>query len=89
MKSWSHVHQRIGEHEKSKMHRDSADAYLLLANRADNQMCLCHDQVKKKRQVMERIMDMVKVIRKCGLGDKAEGAYTLLNHTLVVVQKAS
>lgn len=89
MKSWSHVHQRIGEHEQSKMHRDSADAYFLLANRADvkgllagNQMCSCHEQVKKKRQVMERIMDVVKVIRKCGLsyrGDKAEGAYTLEN----------
>lgn len=86
MKSWSLVHQRIGEHEKSTMHRHSADAYFLLANRADvksllaaNQMGLCREQVKKKWQVMERIMDVIKVIGKCGLGyrgDKAEGAYT-------------
>ena len=27
MKDWKHIHQRIMEHEKSKTHRDSADAY--------------------------------------------------------------
>lgn len=87
MKTWKHVHQRIEEHEKSKIHRDSADAYFLLAKRADikslladKQMSLHHEQVKKKRQVMERIIDVIKVICKCGLsyrGDKAEAAYTL------------
>uniref|UniRef100_A0A671TTT5 Uncharacterized protein n=1 Tax=Sparus aurata TaxID=8175 RepID=A0A671TTT5_SPAAU len=89
MKTWKHVHQRIEEHEKSKIHRDSADAYFLLAQRADvksllagKQMSLHHEQVKKKRQVMERIVDVIKVIGKCGLsyrGDKAEAAYTLEN----------
>lgn len=45
-------------------------------------MFLHHEQVKKKHQVMERILDVVKVIGKCGLsyrGDKAESAYTLEN----------
>lgn len=87
MKTWKHVHQRIEEHEKSKIHRDSADAYFLLAKRADikslladKQMSLHHEQVKKKHQGMERIIDVIKVIGKCGLsyrGDKAEAAYTL------------
>jgi len=87
MKTWKHVHQRIEEHEKSKIHRDSADAYFLLAKRADiksllagKQMSSHHEQVKKKRQVMECIIDVIKVIGKCGLsyrGDQAEAAYTL------------
>lgn len=45
-------------------------------------MSLCHEQVKKKRQVMERIIDVIKVLGKCGFsyrGDEAEGAYTLEN----------
>lgn len=45
-------------------------------------MSLCAEQVKKKRQVMERIVDVVKVIGKCGLryrGDKEETGYSLEN----------
>jgi len=69
MKHWKHIHQRIVEHEKSKTHRDSADAYFLNVQKADvkslltsNQMSLRAEQVKKKRQVMERLVDVVKVI---------------------------
>jgi len=68
MKDWKHIHQRIVEHEKSKTHRDSADAYFLNVQKADvkslltsNQMSLRAEQVKKK-QVMERLVDVVKVI---------------------------
>lgn len=45
-------------------------------------MSLRAEQVKKKRQVMERIVDVVKVIGKCGLryrGDKEETGYSLEN----------
>ncbi len=47
-----------------------------------NQMSLRAEQVKKKRQVMERIVDVVNVIGKCGLsyrGDKEEAGYSLEN----------
>ena len=47
---------------------------------AGKQISSHHEQVKKKRQVMERIIDVIKVIGKCGLsyrGHKAEAAYTL------------
>ena len=57
------------EHEKSKTHRDSADAYFLNVQKADvkslltgYQMSLRADQVKQKRQMMERIYDVIKVI---------------------------
>lgn len=89
MKDWKHIHQRIEEHEKSETHRDSADDYFLKIQKADvkslltgNQMSLHAEQVKKKRQVMERIVDVVKVIGKCGLsyrGDKEEAGYSLEN----------
>lgn len=89
MNAWKHVHQRIEEHEKSNAHRDSADANFLMAKKADvkslltgNQMSLHYKEVKKKRLVMERIVDVIKVIGKCGLsyrGDQAEAAYTLEN----------
>ena len=89
MRDWKHVHQRIVEHEKSKIHRDSADAYFLNVQKADvkslltgNQMSLRTEQVKQKRQVMERIVEVIKVIGKCGLsyrGDKEEAGYSLEN----------
>ncbi|RXN33944.1 zinc finger MYM-type 1-like protein [Labeo rohita] len=45
-------------------------------------MSLRAEQVKKKRQVMERIVDVIKVIGKCGLsyrGDNEEAGYSLEN----------
>lgn len=66
MKDWKHIHQRIVEHEKSKTHRYSADAYFLNVQKADvkslltgNQMSFHAEQVKQKRQVMERIVDVI------------------------------
>lgn len=57
MQTWTHVHQRIEEHEQSRSHRDSAEAYLLKANTADvrsllteTQMSVHREQVRKKRQ---------------------------------------
>ena len=35
MKAWKHVHQRIEEHERNQVHRDSAEAYFMKANQAD------------------------------------------------------
>lgn len=89
MKAWKHIHQRKVEDEKSKIHRDSADAYFLNVKHADvkslltdNQTSLHSEKVKKKCRVMERIVDVITVIRKCGLsyrGNKAEAAYSLEN----------
>lgn len=66
MKDWKHIHQRIVEHEKSKTHRNSADAYFLNVQKADvkslltgNLMSFHAEQVKQKRQVMERIVDVI------------------------------
>lgn len=86
MTAWKHVHQRIEEHERNQVHRDSAEAYFMMASQADivsllsgKQVSLHRDQVRKKRQVMDRVIEVIKVIGKCGLsyrGTKFEAAYT-------------
>lgn len=89
---WKHVHQRIEEHERNQVHRDSAEAYFMKANQADiasllggKQMSLHREQVRIKRQVMGHIIDVIKVIGKCGLsyrGTNFEAAYTWENMAL-------
>lgn len=78
MQAWKHAHQRVQEHERSKTHRESAEAFFLRARKADictrlsdKQMSVQRDQVRKRRQVMERVIDVVEVIGKCGLSYRA------------------
>ena len=87
-----HIHVRIEEHENSVLHRECADAYFLRSNMGDienllfsNQMSLRREQIRKRRNVMERIVNIVKLIGKRGLsyrGNKTEAAYTLADDSL-------
>lgn len=82
-----HVHQRIEEHEKSVMHNVCAEAFFLKSSSAGvedlllyKQMSVRREQVRNRRQVLQRVVDVVKVIGKQGLsyrGDKDEAAYNL------------
>ena len=74
MQDWKHAHQRVQEHERSKSHRESAEAFFLRASKADvcrllsdKQMSIQREQVRKRRQVVECVINVVKVIGKCGL----------------------
>jgi hypothetical protein len=71
MKGWKHVHEPVEEHEKSIMHKDCAEAYFLWASKADiqnlitnNMMFANREQIRMRREVLERIIDIVKVIGK-------------------------
>lgn len=86
-----HFHQRINEHETSKSHISCAQAYLLYAKKSniehlmsENQMSLRSEQVKKRRMVMERIIEVVKFIGKRCLSyrGKDEAAYSLENEEI-------
>ena len=87
MKDWKHVHQRLEEHEKSIMESDCAEAYFLWAAKADiqnllrnNQMSATREQIHMRCKLLERVIDIVKVIGKRGLsyrGTHSEAAYTL------------
>ncbi|KAF7645646.1 hypothetical protein LDENG_00200640, partial [Lucifuga dentata] len=92
MKDWKHVHVRIEEHERSNAHEKKTHAFLLWSSRSgiagllkDNQMSARREQIKKKRLVLERIVDIIKVTGKWGLsyrgGFDSEAAYTLENTT--------
>ena len=85
MRDWEQVHQRIEEHEKSAMHRNCAEAYFLRASKADiesllsvSQMSVHREQVRKRRQVLEHVVDVVKLIGKRGLSyrGQSEASYT-------------
>ena len=69
------------------MHRGCAEAYFLRASKSDiasllhgPQIVAHREQVKKRRQVLERVVEVVKFIGKRGLsyrGKQSEAAYTL------------
>lgn len=87
MSTWTHVHQRINEHENSQIHNKSTEAYFLNHNKKNidfllfsNQMNKRKEMIKKNRLILERVIDVVKLIGKRGLsyrGNKYEAAYTL------------
>ncbi|GLV42880.1 hypothetical protein CBL_09960 [Carabus blaptoides fortunei] len=87
MEDRRHVHVRVEEHEKTETHRACAEAYFLRNNNANldyllfyNQMSVHRAQIRKRKEILQRIIDIVKFIGKRGLsyrGDKLEAAYSL------------
>ena len=92
MSDWRHVHQRTEEHEKSTAHRTCAEAYFLRCSKKDvesmfagSQMSAHREQVKNRRQVLERVVEVVKLLGKRGLSYRHvdnEAAYTLADNTI-------
>jgi len=90
---WRHIYQRIEEHEKSKTHGNSVDASFLKNSSNSVDQLLIYDQcnfrkkqVDEKRQVLTRIIDIIKMLEKRGLSYRGtssnESAYTLNDHTI-------
>lgn len=87
MGTWSHTYQRIDEHENSKDHTDAAEAYFLNSTKKNidfllfsKQKSLRKEHIKHNRQILERIIDVIKLIGKRGLsyrGNQSESAYML------------
>jgi len=84
---WKHLYNRIEEHECSKCHRNSIDAHILRKKHSSvdhlltyGQRDLRKSQIINHRQILNRIIDVVKLIEKRGLsyrGKSNEAAYTL------------
>ena len=80
------------DNEKSPILGTYAESYIFMANKADinsllscNQMSVHREKVRKRRQVLERVIDIVKMIGKHGLiyrGNKSEAAFTLADISL-------
>ncbi|KAJ8672225.1 hypothetical protein QAD02_003484 [Eretmocerus hayati] len=82
-----HVHERADEHESSDNHKTCVDAYILRKNDSNvsqllftNKNSLRNLQVAKNRQIIERVIDVIKLIGKRGLSWRAkrnEAAHSL------------
>jgi len=89
---WKHVYTRINEHENSKTHRLNVDAHVMKKqfSSVDSLLTYGHSSIRKKdidnrRQVLFRIIDIIKLIGKRGLsyrGKTNEAIYTLDNPSL-------
>lgn len=89
---WKHLYSRIEEHECLNSHCYSVDAHILQKNYgsvdsllAYGQRNLRKSQVIQNRQILNRIIDVVKLIGKGGLsyrGKSNEAAYTLKDENL-------
>lgn len=75
---WRYVHRRLKEHERSMDHRTCAGAYFLKASESDIKSLLSgcqltshREQLKDKNQVLESVVDVMKVIGKRGFSYKS------------------
>ena len=69
MTDWRHIHARIEEHERFSLNLRCSKAYLVDQQQNSIAHLLTHsrqDEVRKRRQFMERIIDVVKLIGKQG-----------------------
>jgi len=71
---WSHVYQRIHEHETSKCHTLCSESFLNYSNKKVIDYRLFTDQLSKKKSevtknlnIVERVIDVIKLIGKRGL----------------------
>lgn len=87
--SSSNLYTRISEHEKSKNHENNFEAFLLNSNMFDINSRFTSGkryEVEKNKAVLERLIDIIKVIGKRGLSYRdaknAEAAYTLNDSSL-------
>jgi len=82
--SSSNLYSRISEHEKSKNHENNFEAFLLNSNMSNINSRFTSGkryEVERNKAVLERLIDIIKVISKRGLSYRgaknAEAAYTL------------
>lgn len=89
---WTHVYQRIEEHEASKTHMSCSESYLLHTSNKTIDILLFSDfkkkqkeEVKKNIQILQRVIDIVKLFGTRGLSyrdHRNESALSLNNPIL-------
>lgn len=90
--TWSHIYQRVQEHESIKSHNLSSEAFLNFSSKKTIDYRLFSEHLHKKkievtknRNILQRVIDVVKLIGKRGLSYRAhrnEGADSLNDSTL-------
>ena len=84
-----HIHQRVEEHLKTKIHEQSAAVFVKMSTRSDinaqlfeEQIMLRNNLILERRCILFKVIDIIKVIGKCGIafrGSKFEAASTWNN----------
>lgn len=92
MCTWKHIYLRIDEHEKSLAHGKSSEAYFLYRQNKSvdkllfsTQLELNNKQIMKRRQILDRVINVLKLVGKRGLSyrrNENEAAYSLLDESL-------
>ncbi|XP_069468511.1 zinc finger MYM-type protein 1-like isoform X2 [Ambystoma mexicanum] len=89
VKNWRHIYQRIIEHEASQGHRRCTDTYMMTFTGIDTsglhqQELARSEQIGKSRAILERVIDIAKVLGKRGLScrGKSESMFDLDNEEL-------
>ena len=68
-----HIYSRVDEHEKSQSHKNSAEAHLMQLKKLNilsyvpKQENIRLSQVQNRRDILLRIIEVIKVIGKCGI----------------------
>ncbi|CAG9773562.1 unnamed protein product [Ceutorhynchus assimilis] len=96
-REWKHVHQRIFEHENSSLHKNSCESYFMYQKEKNIDTLIIrgyHDkrtsEVMKNRQILGRVIDVIKIIGKRGLAYRShlnEAAYSLSDETYDIILK--
>ncbi|GLV31430.1 hypothetical protein CBL_07192 [Carabus blaptoides fortunei] len=88
MSDWKHIYQNVERHEKSKYHDQNATSYFIFINNLSidslipQYQSVRKEQILFRREVLKRIIDVVKLIGKQGLsyrGKRFEACHTLQN----------
>ncbi len=83
MTDWKHVYQHLEEHEKSMAHKTCAEAYFLNDSKSDvkhllSQLSSHRKQIRRKRQVLKPVVDVVKMIGKRDFNYRSENEATYI-----------
>lgn len=87
MKDWRHTMQRVGEHEKSKVHSESVESHMMKVKHKNifsimwaNDSSLRRKNARERKEVLEKIISVIQLIGKRALAFRAhrfESAYTI------------
>ena len=91
--AWKHIHQRIDEHESYQKHHACVEAYLRFSSSktildllAVSQTSLRNQQIMQRRQILDRLVSIVKMIGKREMSYRETGSseevHTLINEKI-------
>ena len=80
-RSWKHIDQRINEHESSQKHKTCVEAHIQFNSNKTvvdlltvNQTSLHNKQVMQRRQILDRVVSIMKMIGKRGTSHRGTGS---------------